>query len=109
MNPGVAEEVGKQAGAFMTIMKDQPLSLALALMNILLMLLFFYIYKTNHELRVLQLNVTQQAQSEVQKLLFSCIPGPRAPTSGEYKLQSDESRPYELPPLPKPKPEEVNE
>lgn len=109
MNPGAAEEVGKQVGTFMTVMKDQPLALALCIMNVLLLALFFYIYKTNNELRILQLNLTQQAQAEVQRLLFACIPTPKSPTTGEYKLQSDESHPFELTPLPTPKPEEAKE
>ena len=29
MNPGITEEVGKQVGGFMDIMRSQPLSLAL--------------------------------------------------------------------------------
>lgn len=109
MNPGAVEEAGKAAGTFMTVMKDQPLALALCLMNVLLLALFFYIYKTNHELRLKQLEVTQTAQTEVQRLLFSCVPSPKNPTSGEYRLQSDESRPVELPPLPRAKPEDIGD
>ena len=34
MNPGITEEVGKQVGGFMDIMRSQPLSLALVVMNV---------------------------------------------------------------------------
>ena len=34
MNAGITEEVGKQVGGFMDIMRSQPLSLALVVMNV---------------------------------------------------------------------------
>jgi hypothetical protein len=36
------QEAGKAAGTFMTILKGQPLSLALVVMNLALLLLVFY-------------------------------------------------------------------
>ena len=42
MNAGITEEVGKQVGGFMDIMRSQPLSLALVMMNVLLIVFLFY-------------------------------------------------------------------
>ena len=42
MSPSVTEEVSKQVGGFMEIMKMQPLSLALVVMNFLLVAFLFY-------------------------------------------------------------------
>lgn len=98
MNPGVSEEVGKASSAFMTIMKDQPLSLALVIMNIMLLALFFYVIQTATGVRQKEMERIFSAQSETNKLLFNCVP------QGGMKLQSDESSPVELPPLPQARP-----
>lgn len=74
MNPGAAEEVGKATGTFMSIMKDQPLALALCVMNVLLLVLFFYIFKVSSEKWSAQFELTQQATREVQQLLYNCTP-----------------------------------
>lgn len=42
MNPGVSEEVGKTARGIVQVMESQPLSLALVLMNVLLVAYLFY-------------------------------------------------------------------
>ena len=42
MTPGITEEVGRQVGGFMDIMRSQPLSLALVVMNVLLVAFLFY-------------------------------------------------------------------
>ena len=42
MNAAIHEEVGKQVGGFMDIMKSQPLSLALVVMNFMLCAFLFY-------------------------------------------------------------------
>ena len=94
MNPGVGEEVGKATGVFMSIMKDQPLSLALVIMNLILCGLFFYVINTNANVRQKEFDRIYQAQSETNKLLYNCVPGPRS----EFKLQSDESHSVPLPP-----------
>lgn len=77
MNPGAAEEVGKQVGTFMSIMKEQPLSLALCVMNVLLLALFFYIFKNASERWQSQFEITQKAQTEVHELLYNCTPIPK--------------------------------
>jgi hypothetical protein len=103
MNPGAVEEAGKVAGTFMGVMKEQPLALALCVMNIMLMALFFYIAQHASENRRREFDALQESQKEVNKLLYNCTPL----RSGEFKLQSDESRPIQLPPLPQTRPEEA--
>jgi hypothetical protein len=75
MNPGAGEEAGKAAGLFMNIMKDQPLSLALVIMNCVLLALFFYVIRTATEVRHKEMERIYAAQAETNKLLYSCIPG----------------------------------
>lgn len=74
MNPGIAEEVGKSTNFFMKIMKDQPLSLALVVMNVLLLMLFFYVIQTATDVRNKELERVFTAQAETNKLLFNCVP-----------------------------------
>lgn len=74
MNPGPSEEVGKAAGLFFQIMKDQPLSLALVIMNILLLALFFYVTHIATSNRQREFEMVLAAQKEVQQLLFQCAP-----------------------------------
>lgn len=93
MNPGISEEVGKATGVFMTIMKDQPLSLALVIMNVLLLGLFFYVIQTATNVRHKEMDRIFEAQAETNKLLFNCVPGPRTELS--------------IVPLPQPRPPEA--
>ena len=74
MNPGATEEAGKAAGMFMSIMKDQPLSLALVVMNCLLLAIFFYVIRTATEVRHQEMDRVFAAQAETNKLLFNCAP-----------------------------------
>jgi hypothetical protein len=78
MNPGAVEEVGKATGAFMTIMKDQPLSLALAVMNVALLLLFWIILDKIDESRTSQLRLMYDEHKEVRELLAKCVVPPKA-------------------------------
>lgn len=75
MNPGVGEEVGKATNVFMQIMKDQPLSLALVIMNVLLLGIFFYVIQTATKTRHEEMDRIFLAQSETNKLLYNCVPG----------------------------------
>lgn len=103
MNPGVGDEVGKATGIFMGIMKDQPLSLALVVMNVLLLAIFFYVIQTATKTRHEEMDRIFTAQAETNKLLFNCVPSGRT----DFKLQSDESASIELPPLPQARPPEA--
>ena len=101
MNPGPVEELGKATGTFMTIMKDQPLSLALAIMNVLLLGLFFYVIQTATGVRNAEMQRIFEAQEKTQQLLFQCVPASR------MNLQSDESHPF-LFHMPQPRPPEAD-
>lgn len=103
MNPGVIEEGGKAAGIFMTVMKDQPLALALVVCNILLLALFFYVAKQASANRAHEFQLVLEAQKDVQKLLYNCVPADRrGDLSLDFKLQSDE-----IVPMPRPRPVEA--
>lgn len=93
MNPGAVEEAGKTAGIFFTIMKDQPLALALAICNLVLLGLFFYVANLASSNRRHEFELILAAQKEVQTMLFNCVPHQR----GDL---------IPLIPLPRPKPEE---
>jgi len=74
MNPGPVEEVGKAAGSFMDIMKSQPLSLALVIMNFALLGYMFYEGHENVKQREHLGDALVKQQTETSKLLSDCIP-----------------------------------
>lgn len=67
------EEAGKQVGVFMRIMEGQPLSLALVLMNLVLMALLFYASSQTLAQRkdIAQMIVTWQQATD--NLMASCV------------------------------------
>jgi hypothetical protein len=74
MNPGGAiEEGAKAAGTFFTIMRDQPLSLALVLCNAALIALIWWITSRQTELRNHDLELYFTHQKETSALLSRCI------------------------------------
>lgn len=77
MNPGPVEEVGKATGFFMTIMKDQPLSLALVIMNVALLVLFWMIMDRVSETRGREMKLIYDEHKEVRELLAKCVIPPR--------------------------------
>jgi hypothetical protein len=99
LTPGVSEEAGKAVGGFIDSMKSQPLALALVVMNICLLAFVFYSNARYSEGRKFAFEQIINQQKEMAQLLSRCI----VPGTG-MKLQSDESRPVQLPPLPPPKP-----
>lgn len=106
MNPGAVEEGAKVAGGFIEAMKSQPLALALALCNLTLLALFFYIAHWSGSNRAMEFKALLESNKEVQKLLYNCTP--LANLKGQrYVPQSEESHPVELPPLPQPRPKEA--
>ena len=70
---GATEEAAKTAGNFMEIMKSQPLSLALVVMNILLLALLWSVYRSADEARQAEMNMIFKAQSDMQMLLSKCV------------------------------------
>jgi hypothetical protein len=79
MNPGAAEEGVKAAGTFMTIMKEQPLSLALIIMNLALLAFLWFGLKQQSDLRSHDLALYFTQQKESADLLARCIVPPRSP------------------------------
>jgi hypothetical protein len=69
MGPGPVEEVGKVAGGFLDIFKSQPLSLALIVMNIALLMFVFYSENRAAEGRRIAFNSFMQ----VSQLLAHCV------------------------------------
>lgn len=63
------EETGKQVGAFMSIMRDQPLSLALVLMNFLLMFFLFYSASGRKD----TVGMIVKWQQDTDRLMASCV------------------------------------
>ena len=73
MSPGVTEEVSEQVGGFMEIMKMQPLSLALVVMNFLLVAFLFY---SNSQVLTQRQNALDQIvkwQQGTDNLMASCV------------------------------------
>ena len=73
MNPGVTEEVSKQVGGFMEIMRMQPLSLALVVMNFALVVFLFY--SNNQVLSQRQAAIDQiiKWQQQTDALMANCV------------------------------------
>ena len=69
MAPGPAEGTVKVATGFMDAMKTQPLALALAVMNLGLLGIVFYIAHAAHENHATDL----QARGELSQLLARCV------------------------------------
>lgn len=76
---GPVEEGAKVAGSFVEAMKTQPLALALAISQILLLALFFMIAHWAGENRSTEFRAIMAANAEVQKLLFQCVPASLLP------------------------------
>jgi hypothetical protein len=66
MSPGVAEETGKSARSFFEVLREQPLSLALVVMNFALLTYLFWSGKET-------LGMAYKAQTETQLLLDKCF------------------------------------
>jgi hypothetical protein len=68
---------GNLAGAastFMDVMRNQPLSLALVLMNIGLLGFLYYSGAVAHNEREKEMELLYQNRTEMAKLLYSCTP-----------------------------------
>ena len=122
MNAGVTEEVGKATHTFMDIMREQPLSLALVLMNLLLLGFLWYSNSVQLDQRKQTVDLIVGWQKDADKLMANCVSKdimqivvdalerdrevyrqllPRSTPPEQPKLQSDEWRNIALP-LPAP-------
>jgi hypothetical protein len=73
MNPGVTEEASKQVGTFMEIMRSQPLSLALVVMNFALVTFLFYSNAQTLSQRKEALDQIVQWQRATDTLMANCV------------------------------------
>jgi hypothetical protein len=73
MSPGAIEEGAATARSFMDIMKEQPLSLALVVMNVALIVLIWWITNKQTDLRSHDLELYFQNQKETAAILARCV------------------------------------
>jgi len=74
MNPGgITEEVGKATGTFMEIMKMQPLSLALVVMNFALVVFLFYSNSQTLAQRQMAVDQIIKWQQQTDSLMANCV------------------------------------
>jgi hypothetical protein len=79
MNLGPGEAAGKAVGGFMNIMQSQPLSLALVVMNLSLLGLFWFITDKNAETRKSETAMIYEDHKQVRDLLARCVIPPSLP------------------------------
>ncbi len=70
---GAIEEGGKAANSFMEAMKSEPLSLALVIMNVCLLVTLWSIYNSAEEYRNKQMEMIFASQKNMQELLAKCV------------------------------------
>jgi hypothetical protein len=70
---GVTEVVGQATGSFMDSMKREPLSLALVLMNLCLLLFFYVILVRVADQRKEEIGLLYADKKEVRELLAKCV------------------------------------
>lgn len=81
MNPGPVEEVGQTARNIIDIMKEQPIALALVIMNVALLVLFWFILdRISDTTKSRELQMFEQ-QKHISELLSKCVvPSAASPT-----------------------------
>jgi len=73
MNPGIVEEGSKHVGSFMDAMKREPLSLALVIMNLCLLLFFYVILIRVADQRKEEIGLLYADKKDVRELLAKCV------------------------------------
>lgn len=71
---GPVEEAGATARSIIDVLRSEPLSLALVVMNVLLLALFFYVIQTATSVRHAELERVFAAQEKTNQLLYNCVP-----------------------------------
>ena len=69
---GATEEAGKAVGGFLDALKTQPLSLALVVMNLALLAMFYFILTAQATSDASERKLMYEAQRETQQLLAHC-------------------------------------
>jgi len=70
---GAVEEGAKLAGGFMDSLKREPLSLALVVMNLCLLLFFYVLLTRVADQREREVNLLYEDKKEVRELLAKCV------------------------------------
>jgi hypothetical protein len=70
---GAIEEAGKAANTFMDALKHEPISLALVVMNICLLLFFYVMITTIAKHRARELDLLYADKKETAELLAKCV------------------------------------
>src|SRR4029077_11033419 len=73
MNPGMSEEGAKAVSGFVSVFKNEPLSLALIAMNVCLLLFFYILLTTVADQREREVNLLYTNNKEVRELLAKCV------------------------------------
>lgn len=90
MNPGITEEAGSAARSAIDALKSTPVVLALVIFNVLYLSLGAWQQIRDADNRTELLKTWAREHQNMAELLAKCA-------AGGMKLQSDESRPVELP------------
>jgi hypothetical protein len=72
----MTQEAGQTARSFIDALKDQPLSLALVVMNMTLLAFLYYSGVVAHSERQRETELLYQNRDSVGRLLANCYPGP---------------------------------
>lgn len=106
MNPGAIETTGQVAGSAIDALKSTPVVLALVIFNVLYMLGGFYAQIRQGEQHD---KAAERWKSVADTAMKYCVQQPHVQLkpSQKWVLQSEESMPVELPPLPRPRPPEA--
>ena len=75
----IAEQGGKAVNTFVDSMKREPLSLALVVMNICLLVFFYVLLKAVTTQREREVGLLYQDHAQVRELLTKCIVPERRP------------------------------
>jgi hypothetical protein len=75
MNPGVVEEVGKVATGIVEAMKNQPLMIAVLVLNAMIFYFVFTSISARREQDHKIMTTLLDEHRETTKLLYSCLPG----------------------------------
>lgn len=70
---GAVEEGAKLAGGFLDSLKREPLSLALVVMNLCLLLFFYVLLTRVADQREREVNLLYEDKKEVRELLAKCV------------------------------------
>jgi len=101
---GAVEEGGKVAESFIEALKREPISLALVVMNVALLLMFFYVAQKSSETRAHEVQLIYDNEKRTAELLARCVdPGTLREILDQFRTHDNRS---EIP-LPPPRPPEA--